>query len=39
MDFEIREYRDEDELEWMELHAKIMTISQAWNYCIVGSNC
>ncbi len=29
MDFEIREYRDEDELEWMELHAKIMTISQA----------
>ena len=34
MDFEIREYRDEDELEWMELHAKIMTISQAWNYCI-----
>ncbi|MFP6596866.1 MAG: GNAT family N-acetyltransferase [Candidatus Hydrogenedentota bacterium] len=34
MEIEIREYRDEDELEWMEVHAKILTISHSWNYCI-----
>lgn len=34
MSIEIRHYRDEDEAEWMRLHAIIMTISHAWNYCI-----
>ena len=34
MDIEIREYRDEDELEWMRVHAIIMSISHSWNYCI-----
>lgn len=34
MDIEIREYRPEDEAEWMRVHAVIMTISHAWNYCI-----
>jgi ribosomal protein S18 acetylase RimI-like enzyme len=34
MSIEIRPYRDEDEAAWMRLHAVIMTISHAWNYCI-----
>ncbi|MCP4640168.1 MAG: GNAT family N-acetyltransferase [bacterium] len=34
MSIEIREYRDEDRDEWMRVHATIMTISHAWNYCI-----
>lgn len=34
MNIEIREYRPEDEEEWMRVHAVIMTISHAWNYCI-----
>jgi ribosomal protein S18 acetylase RimI-like enzyme len=34
MQIEIREYRDEDEREWMEVHAKILAISHSWNYCI-----
>jgi ribosomal protein S18 acetylase RimI-like enzyme len=32
MNVEIREYRPEDEAEWMRVHAIIMTISHAWNY-------
>ena len=34
MDIEIREYRSEDEEEWMRVHAIIMSISHAWNYTI-----
>ncbi|HRI86960.1 MAG TPA: GNAT family N-acetyltransferase [Candidatus Hydrogenedentes bacterium] len=34
MNFEIREYRPEDAQEWMRVHAIIMTLSHAWNYCI-----
>ena len=34
MDIEIRPYRDEDHDEWMNVHARIMTISHSWNYCI-----
>ena len=34
MDIEIRPYTDEDHDEWMLLHARIMTISRSWNYCI-----
>jgi ribosomal protein S18 acetylase RimI-like enzyme len=34
MEVTIREYRPEDEPEWMKVHAIIMTISHAWNYCI-----
>ena len=31
---EVREYRPEDEEEWMRVHAIIMSISHAWNYTI-----
>ncbi|MGI6461971.1 MAG: GNAT family N-acetyltransferase [Candidatus Hydrogenedentales bacterium] len=34
MDIEIREYRPEDEAQWMRTHAIIMSISHAWNYTI-----
>ena len=34
MDIEIREYRDEDEAEWMRVHAVILSISHSWNYSI-----
>ena len=34
MGIEIREYRDEDEAEWMRVHAIIMSISHSWNYSI-----
>jgi len=34
MDIEIREYRDEDEAEWMRVHAVILSISHSWNYVI-----
>ncbi|GMV90474.1 MAG: hypothetical protein AMXMBFR82_02520 [Candidatus Hydrogenedentota bacterium] len=34
MDIEIREYRAEDEAEWMRVHAIILSISHAWNYTI-----
>lgn len=34
MSISIRPYRDDDESEWMNVHAVIMTISHAWNYCI-----
>ncbi|MBI4556759.1 MAG: GNAT family N-acetyltransferase [Candidatus Hydrogenedentes bacterium] len=34
MKIEIREYRPEDEAEWMRVHAIIMSISHAWNYTI-----
>ena len=34
MTIEVRPYRAEDESEWMKVHAIIMTISHAWNYCI-----
>lgn len=34
MDIEIREYRDEDEAEWMRVHAIILSISHSWNYSI-----
>jgi ribosomal protein S18 acetylase RimI-like enzyme len=34
MSIEIRPYRPEDEAAWMKLHAIIMSISHAWNYCI-----
>lgn len=30
----IREYRPEDEAEWMRAHAIIMMISHSWNYAI-----
>jgi len=34
MDIEIRDYRPEDEAQWMRTHAIIMSISHAWNYTI-----
>lgn len=34
LEIEIREYRPEDEKEWMRIHAIIMSISHAWNYTI-----
>jgi ribosomal protein S18 acetylase RimI-like enzyme len=34
MNVTIREYRPEDEQEWMRVHAIIMSISHAWNYTI-----
>lgn len=34
MSIEIREYRPEDEAEWMRVHAIILSISHAWNYSI-----
>lgn len=34
MSIEIRPYQPEDEAEWLKVHAVIMTISHAWNYCI-----
>jgi GNAT superfamily N-acetyltransferase len=34
MDIEIRPYCDADQDEWMLAHARIMTLSQSWNYCI-----
>lgn len=34
MDIEIREYRPEDEAEWMRVHAIILSISHSWNYSI-----
>lgn len=34
MEIEIREYRPEDEAEWMRAHAIILSISHAWNYTI-----
>ena len=34
MDIEVREYRDEDEAEWMRVHAIILSISHSWNYSI-----
>lgn len=34
MNVEIREYRDDDEQEWMRVHAIILSISHAWNYTI-----
>jgi len=30
----IREYREEDEAEWLRVHAIIMSISHAWNFVI-----
>jgi len=33
-DIEIRLYRPEDAQEWLRVHAVIMTLSHAWNYCI-----
>jgi ribosomal protein S18 acetylase RimI-like enzyme len=34
MDIEIREYRPEDEAEWMRVHAVILSTSHSWNYTI-----
>ena len=34
MSIVIRPYQQEDEAAWMRLHAVIMSISHAWNYCI-----
>ncbi|MBX7256214.1 MAG: GNAT family N-acetyltransferase [Candidatus Hydrogenedentes bacterium] len=34
MSIEIREYRQDDEAEWMRVHAIILSISHAWNYSI-----
>jgi GNAT superfamily N-acetyltransferase len=34
MDIDIRPYRDDDESEWMRVHAVILSISHAWNYTI-----
>ncbi|MDZ4861738.1 MAG: GNAT family N-acetyltransferase [Candidatus Hydrogenedentes bacterium] len=34
MNIVIREYRSEDASEWLRVHAVIMTLSHAWNYCI-----
>jgi len=34
MSIVIRPYEEGDKAEWMEVHAIIMTISHAWNYCI-----
>lgn len=33
-DIEIREYRPEDEAEWMRVHAIILSTSHSWNYSI-----
>lgn len=30
----VRPYRDEDETEWMRVHAIILSISHSWNYTI-----
>jgi ribosomal protein S18 acetylase RimI-like enzyme len=30
----VRPYEENDEAEWMRVHATIMSISHAWNYCI-----
>lgn len=34
MSITVRAYQQEDEAEWMKVHAIIMSISHAWNYCI-----
>ena len=34
MSISIRPYRPEDEAQWLRVHAIIMSISHAWNYCI-----
>lgn len=34
MNLTIRPYRDEDESEWMRVHAVILSISHSWNYSI-----
>ncbi len=34
MEITIRDYRDEDEQEWMRTHAIVLSISHAWNYSI-----
>lgn len=34
MSVEVRNYCPEDEAEWLKVHAIIMSISHAWNYCI-----
>jgi len=34
MSITVREYLPEDESEWLKVHAIIMSISHAWNYCI-----
>ncbi len=34
MDIEIRDYKPEDEAEWMRVHAVILSISHSWNYSI-----
>lgn len=34
MEIVIREYRPEDEQEWMRVHAIILSMSHAWNYTI-----
>ncbi len=34
MQLEIRPYQPDDRDEWMRVHAIIMTLSHAWNYCI-----
>jgi GNAT superfamily N-acetyltransferase len=34
MTITIREYRPEDEAEWMRVHAIILSMSHAWNYTI-----
>lgn len=34
MNLTIRPYRDEDEAEWMRVHAIILSISHSWNYSI-----
>ncbi len=34
MSITVREYQPEDEREWLKVHAIIMSISHAWNYCI-----
>jgi ribosomal protein S18 acetylase RimI-like enzyme len=34
VDITIRPYRPEDEAAWLRVHAVIMTISHAWNYCV-----
>ncbi len=34
MEIEIREYRPEDEQEWMRVHAIVLSISHSWNYSI-----
>jgi ribosomal protein S18 acetylase RimI-like enzyme len=34
MSVEVRKYCPDDEAEWLKVHAIIMSISHAWNYCI-----